>query len=161
MTNNPAEPGAPEKPSGNDVEDLFKESEDKAPATEKEMPTEPAEKAEDKTEKKDDVEDLFKSSSRVKARRSVARRPAPTMTSELENLFAEPPVASESAAAMRLWTDNTGKFQIKAQLVTIGKNHVRLLKETGKYTTVTFDRLSRADLVFVRSISTGTIASNN
>ncbi|HTU25121.1 MAG TPA: SHD1 domain-containing protein [Pirellulales bacterium] len=54
------------------------------------------------------------------------------------------------ADGMRLWTDNTGKFQVRARLVQVSDGMVRLQKETGRFTTVPFRRLSEADLAFVR-----------
>jgi hypothetical protein len=55
------------------------------------------------------------------------------------------------AGAMRLWTDNTGKFQVRARLVQVLDGKVRLEKESGRFTTVPMDRLSRPDLAFLRS----------
>jgi hypothetical protein len=61
-------------------------------------------------------------------------------------------VAGRPAAAdgMRLWTDNTGKHQVRARLVMVLDGKVRLEKETGRFTTVPFERLSMGDLAFVR-----------
>jgi hypothetical protein len=42
----------------------------------------------------------------------------------------------------------------------VGTDHVRLLKETGKYTTVPFERLSRDDLAFVRQHADRAIVAN-
>ena len=155
----PTEEPAPAKP-GNEVEDLFK---DTAPVAEPEKPAEPEKKS-------DDIEDLFKESDEKKGA-------AVTLPEGLEDLFGDPPatVAKTSptpapAAApvatptvnkdgMRLWTDNTGKYRVTARLVSVSKTHVRLLKDTGKFTTVSFERLSRADLAFVLSQPATSIAS--
>jgi SLA1 homology domain 1, SHD1 len=151
----PESPATPAKP-GNDVEDLFKDTDEKAPATEPAPAEQPAEK---KEEKKDDVEDLFKS--------SQAQPNRANLPEGIEDLFADPPAdvarsaKAEQPDAMRVWTDNSGKYRVTARLVAIGPNHVRLLKDTGKFTTVPFARLSHADLALVRSLSTGSIASNN
>ncbi len=51
---------------------------------------------------------------------------------------------------MRVWTDSTGKYQVRARLVEIADGKVRLLKESGRFTTVPLARLSTADLAFVR-----------
>jgi hypothetical protein len=51
---------------------------------------------------------------------------------------------------MRQWTDDTGDYQVRGKLVKITASTVRLLKETGKYTTVPIDRLSQADLQYVQ-----------
>ncbi len=52
---------------------------------------------------------------------------------------------------MRSWTDNTGNYRVNARMVSIGETTVRLLKDTGKYTTVPLTRLSADDLEFVRT----------
>ncbi|HEX4144003.1 MAG TPA: SHD1 domain-containing protein [Pirellulales bacterium] len=54
------------------------------------------------------------------------------------------------ADGMRLWTDNTGKHQVRARLVMVLDGKIRLQKETGRFTTVPFERLSLGDLAFVR-----------
>ncbi len=60
---------------------------------------------------------------------------------------AEPQVAAD---AMRIWTDNSGKYQVRARLVSVADGKVRLLKENGHFTTVPFQRLSSADLAFAQ-----------
>jgi hypothetical protein len=56
---------------------------------------------------------------------------------------------TDAREPMRLWTDNTGKFQVRARLLVILDGKVRLLKDTGRTTTVPFNRLSKGDLAFV------------
>ncbi len=51
---------------------------------------------------------------------------------------------------MRLWTDDTGSFQVRARLVDLLEGKVRLLKDTGRYTTVSLQRLSANDLSYVQ-----------
>jgi hypothetical protein len=80
---------------------------------------------------------------------------------ELEDLFvesADPAVTPSNS--MRVWTDNTGKFQVSARLIVVGPKHVRLLKANGRFTTVPFTRLSRGDLAFVHAAAAGAIAGN-
>jgi hypothetical protein len=72
--------------------------------------------------------------------------PAPEAVAPPQAIAAQP---VEAAAEMRLWTDNTGKFQVRARLVKVLDGKVQLLKETGRTTTVPLDRLSAADLAFV------------
>jgi hypothetical protein len=195
-------PDEPAKP-GDDVEDLFKDTE----PGDKKAASEPAPEA---TEKKaDDVEDLFKDTDDKKAAakqaaanevtqaateaelealfvvapevapaavqavktqagepaRHVARStpPAPEPSAERapaqSRLAVARPAAVQPAAAQvavaeapnawRVWTDNTGNYQVNARLVSVGETSVRLLKDTGKYTTVPMGRLSRIDLDFV------------
>lgn len=56
---------------------------------------------------------------------------------------------SDGRLPSRQWTDNSGKFNVKAKLVLILDGKVRLLKETGRTTTVAIDRLSKADQAYV------------
>lgn len=51
---------------------------------------------------------------------------------------------------LRTWTDNSGQFNVKAKLVLILDGKVRLLKETGRTTTVAIERLSQADRAYVQ-----------
>ena len=53
---------------------------------------------------------------------------------------------------VREWRDDSGKFQIKARLILILDGKVRLLKETGRTTTVPVARLSSADQAYVNEI---------
>jgi hypothetical protein len=169
----PSDEPAPAKP--NEVEDLFK---DPAP----EPAAEPA-APEAEPKKSDDLEDLFKEDDKKGAHSAPVHNEA--LPQGLVDLFADPPaeVAKPAPTAvvtrqaspakdvqqvapkampegMRLWSDNTGKYQVVAKLVSVGPKHVRLLKDTGKYTTVSFERLSRADLAFVFGQSPTSIASN-
>ena len=68
--------------------------------------------------------------------------------------FADPPAAGKQAAAeepaMRAWTDDTGEYEIHGKLVKIMPTKVRILKDTGKYTTVPMDRLSQTDFQYVQ-----------
>jgi hypothetical protein len=161
----PAEPA--------EVEDLFKEP---APATPAPAAPAPGEKP------AGEVDDLFKDldetkdGNRAAAAETPAEAPAaPDSNKEVEDLFSDPAPAPMSAVEkpaptqltetkpvndMRTWTDNTGNYQIRGRLVVIGKTHVRILKETGKYTTVPFTRLSQADLAFVREQADGAIVAS-
>ena len=77
----------------------------------------------------------------------------------LDNPFGEPAPerlsttkrAPEPADAMRIWTDITGKHRVRGQMkkILVAQQKVRILKETGKYTTVPFDKLSETDRTFV------------
>jgi hypothetical protein len=52
----------------------------------------------------------------------------------------------------RQWSDNSGQFQVKARLLLILDGNVRLLKETGRTTTVPTERLSDADRAYVEEV---------
>ena len=182
-TDTPAdEPAAPaETPAkpAEDVEDLFKDTDAKpADAPADTTPAKPADTTPAKPA--DDVEDLFKDTDEKKAATSEPAQeepmdPAPS--SEVEDLFSEPtdkPSTSASRNAkptdvakpaqeqspVRLWTDNTGKYQVRARLLVVGDRYVRLLKETGKTTTVPFSRLSGSDLAFVQHQVSSELAGN-
>lgn len=53
---------------------------------------------------------------------------------------------------VRNWSDNSGRFQVKAKLVLIEGDKVRLLKETGRTTTVPVERLSASDRAYVAEV---------
>jgi hypothetical protein len=57
----------------------------------------------------------------------------------------------QPADAMRVWTDVTGKHQVRGRmkLILADQQKVRILKDTGKYTTVPFAKLSEEDRTFV------------
>jgi hypothetical protein len=141
----PAAPAPGEKPAG-EVDDLFKDL-DEAKDGNKAAATDTPAAAPAAPDSNKEVEDLF--SDPAPAPMSSVERPAPTPVTETK------PVND-----MRTWTDNTGNYQIRGRLVVIGKTHVRILKESGKYTTVPFTRLSQADLAFVREQADGAIVAS-
>ncbi len=53
---------------------------------------------------------------------------------------------------VRHWSDNTGTYQIEGRLIAILDGHVRVLKSTGKTTTVPMRRLSDADRKYVEEV---------
>jgi SLA1 homology domain 1, SHD1 len=80
---------------------------------------------------------------------------------------AKPPIAAEPTKLpiadslgpgadgrlpVREWIDNSGQFRVKARLVLILDGKVRLLKETGRTTTVLMERLSAADREYVSDV---------
>lgn len=71
----------------------------------------------------------------------------------IDELFNEPAEGEKKAAStkneFRIWTDNTGNYQTRARILTVLDGKVRLLKDTGRTTTVSLDRLSKPDLAFV------------
>ncbi len=56
-------------------------------------------------------------------------------------------------AEFRSWIDNTGSYEVKARLVMIYPDRIRLLKENGKHTTVPFTRLSDSDRQYVNWVA--------
>jgi hypothetical protein len=59
---------------------------------------------------------------------------------------------AEGRLPARRWTDNTGHFQVTGRLLLILEGQVRLLKETGRTTTVPLDRLSAVDRAYVQEV---------
>jgi len=53
----------------------------------------------------------------------------------------------------RHWTDNSGQFQVRGRLILILEGKIRLLKETGRTTTVALERLSTADRRYVEQVT--------
>jgi hypothetical protein len=60
--------------------------------------------------------------------------------------------AGPAQLPLRQWTDNSGTFKVTARLILVLDGSVRLLKETGRTTTVPFARLSAADRQYVTEI---------
>jgi hypothetical protein len=54
-----------------------------------------------------------------------------------------------ASAELRTWVDNTGNYSCRGRLIRFLDNHVRLLKDNGRTTTVPLTRLSANDLQFV------------
>jgi hypothetical protein len=50
---------------------------------------------------------------------------------------------------VRLWTDNTGVYQVRGRLAVIMDDHIRIFKENGRYATVPMQRLSQLDRDYV------------
>lgn len=67
-------------------------------------------------------------------------------------LPAELRLDSEGRLPVREWTDNSGQFRVQGRLTLILEGKVRLLKETGRTTTVPLDRLSPADRDYVEEV---------
>ena len=61
---------------------------------------------------------------------------------------------SDGRLPIRDWSDDSGTFRVRAKLVLILEGKVRLLKETGRTTTVPVDRLSANDQAYVNEVIT-------
>jgi hypothetical protein len=59
-----------------------------------------------------------------------------------------------NGAEFKTWIDNTGTYTIKARLAVIYGDKVKLLKDNGKFTTVSLDRLSDRDFEYVKWVAT-------
>ncbi len=120
----PADEPAAEAPAGDTLDDLF------APAAEEEKPA--AKPADGES-----LDDLFA----PPANNAPADDPFGTSQREDRQL------------PMRTWVDNTGNYQVRARLIVILDDAVRLLKETGTTTTVPMRRLSEGDALYVQQIA--------
>jgi hypothetical protein len=75
---------------------------------------------------------------------------------ELDKLFG---VGSFTApkqfigAEFKVWVDNTGTYTVKGRLAVIYSDKIKLLKENGKFTTVSLDRLSDRDFEYVQWVA--------
>ena len=76
---------------------------------------------------------------------------------ELDALFgigAFTTPAEFKGAEYRQWVDNSGTYQVKARLAVIYVDKIKLLKENGKFTTVSLSRLSDVDFGYVSWVAT-------
>jgi len=175
----PVEP-ADEAPDS-ELETLFNDADtepaadmpaDDMPADDMPEPAEPSDAVDsDKpAAAEDDVDALFDKSSAIQpaaepvaeAIPNQAAHPSDDLTEASEavassELDSEPQLP-DSESPMRWWSDNTGKFRVRAKLVSVGDKTVRLLKESGRYTTVPVNRLSGEDLAFVRQQAPSLVA---
>jgi len=67
-------------------------------------------------------------------------------------LAADLQLDREGRLPLRQWTDNSGQFRVQGRLIQLLDGKVRLLKETGRTTTVPLERLSPADLTYVQRV---------
>jgi hypothetical protein len=82
-----------------------------------------------------------------------APAPTPAATPKSEDIFADPfQTSADGQLPMRQWVDDSGTFQVKGRLILILDGKVRLLKETGRTTTVPIQRLSDADRQYVEEV---------
>jgi hypothetical protein len=63
---------------------------------------------------------------------------------ELDDLFG--------TLDVRKWIDDTGRYSTMGRLAAISPNAIRILKNNGRFCTVTYDRLSSADFDYVQAI---------
>jgi hypothetical protein len=85
----------------------------------------------------------------------VKARPAGVVTESVRQqprLPAAMQLDEQGRLPIRLWTDDSGFFQVRGRLILILDGTVRLLKETGRTTTVPLSRLSPADRAYVEQI---------
>jgi hypothetical protein len=150
-------------PADDDMEDLFGgDASTPAPAEEPAAVDEPA-------PADDSLEDMFGD--------PPAGDEEPAGGDDLEDMFGDPPAGDEEPAGgddledlfgkqgsekilvkaqhsnLRVWQDNTGTFRTMGELKVIARDHVRILKENGRYCTVPLQRLSSTDFQLVQQIA--------
>ncbi len=59
--------------------------------------------------------------------------------------------------ARRLWASGTGTYRVMARLVEVDGDDVVLRKDDGKNVTVNWEKLSNADLIYLRDVKQGKI----
>jgi hypothetical protein len=69
--------------------------------------------------------------------------------SDLKNSDADLARDASGRLPLRTWVDDTGQFRVQARLIQVLDGRVRLLKTTGRTTTVPLSRLSTADRAYV------------
>ena len=79
----------------------------------------------------------------------AAEEPAEPATPATDDPFS---TSTSGQLPVRQWVDNTGGFRISGRLLLILDGKVRILKETGRTTTVPFERLSDGDREYVEQI---------
>jgi hypothetical protein len=146
-------PKAPPAPPAD--EDLFGEPTPpkKPAAAEEEVPV-PAKPAAPKADSDDLFNSVFSEPPAKPVSQPVEEMPLPAPKKKPEPKPADDndPFADNIALAtpaMRDWVDDTGAYRIRARLVQVLDGKVKLLKDTGKTTTVPFSRLSGEDLKYV------------
>ena len=143
------------------AEDLFREESD-TPATRTGAPADaPEELPEDAPEEAvpESVQDGAALSSDPEAAVEEAEETGETVEPdepETEDVPAEPkeddPFASvpkAPAEPMRRWIDNTGTHETVGTLIEVHADRIRILKQSGSYSTVPLTRLSREDQTYV------------
>jgi hypothetical protein len=108
-----------------------------------------------------DVRDAPASNAEDAVRDALPAAEPPQPEPAKDDPFAAPPgprlseSKPEPADTMRVWTDVTGKHEVRGQMkqILIAQGKVRILKETGKFTTVPLAKLSEGDRLFVAQYS--------
>ena len=84
--------------------------------------------------------------------RAVSSRAAgPAIVTAVPGVTTPVSLSNDGSQSPRLWTDNTGTFQLVARLTEVQSQKVILLNENGLLTGVPWRRLSAKDQNFVRA----------
>src|SRR5690349_11791520 len=77
------------------------------------------------------------------------------MSKAFTSIVATALLASTAAAQGREWTDSTGKFKVKGDLITFSDRLAVLLRPDKKLVAVPVDKLSKADQEFIKAKESG------
>ena len=91
------------------------------------------------------------------ARPAAAVPPRPAVNPAADPAADPFKISALQESSVRQWTDDTGLFSVRGRLIAILDDKVRILKETGRTTTVPMTRLSRADQKYVEGFKALTI----
>ena len=83
----------------------------------------------------------------------ATEKPAEKAKPATDDPFADPfKISAEGRLPDRLWVDNTGTFHIEGRLIAVRNGYIRVLKGTGRTTTVPLRRLSETDRQYVEEV---------
>jgi hypothetical protein len=85
----------------------------------------------------------------------IVQRPQSRAGTRVSLKLTEATQKPNAAAQVREWTDDTGKFKVRATLVQVADGKVTLRKEDGKEIVVSLARLSAADRDFLKQQEQG------
>ncbi|MEX2174697.1 MAG: SHD1 domain-containing protein [Pirellulaceae bacterium] len=83
----------------------------------------------------------------------VGASPSPTLVAPkpAADPLADPfSISSPAELPVREWIDDSGHFRVRGRLIAVLDGQIRILKETGRTTTVGWTRLSTADQTYVQ-----------
>jgi outer membrane protein assembly factor BamB len=66
---------------------------------------------------------------------------------------SDKPTLKPEAKQMRVWTDDTGQFRVRAALVQLGETEVKLRRTDGELISVPLERLSEADRQWLAKVT--------
>ncbi len=84
--------------------------------------------------------------------KGVGSAPAEEMSASKEEETESNPFVVESDRGMRTWSDNSGKFSVKAEFVEVKEDKVVLKREDGQLLSIPLDRLSQKDQTIAKQL---------
>ena len=79
----------------------------------------------------------------------VPAKPAPARPTTATPAAGPLDMSADGQLPIREWVDDSGQFRTSGRLIAVLGDKVRILKETGRTTTVSMSRLSAADSAYV------------